>query len=125
MSLEGVKPGRRAGSKSRIAGGAAAAVGLGALACGVCCVLPFALPAAVLAVSGGVLAWLAGAHTWLTALAAAAVAAAWIWTGADTLRTRRRPAGSTLATLAGATLLLALAVAWPRVEPAVLGWFRG
>ena len=124
MSLEIAKTENPAQPKSRVAGGAAAVVALGAIACGVCCVLPFALPAAILATSGGVLAWFAGAHGWMTALAAAAVAAAWLWTGLPTFRTRRRPARSTLLTLAIATAILALAVAWPRIEPIVVAWLK-
>jgi hypothetical protein len=124
MSLEIVKSESLPQQRSRVAGGAAAVVALGALACGVCCVLPFALPAAILATSGSVLAWFAGAHGWMTALAAAAVAGAWFWIGAQTLRMRRRPARSTLLTLAVATAILALAVAWPGIESIVVTWHR-
>src|SRR5258708_1658569 len=93
-----------------VAGGAAGIAALGALACGVCCVLPFALPAAILAVSGGVLAWFAGAYAWMTALAVAAVAGAWLWTGVRTIRAGRRPAPATQLILTVATAILALAV---------------
>jgi hypothetical protein len=44
--------------------------------CGVCCVLPLALPAVALAGAGGILAWFAGAFAWVTAVAVAAVARA-------------------------------------------------
>jgi len=63
----------------------------GALACGACCVLPFALPAALLAMSGGVLVWVARAMPWVTGLAAAAVMGGWIWLALRRARTRRRP----------------------------------
>lgn len=124
MSLEIVKSDSLPQRRSRVVGGAAAVVALGALACGVCCVLPFALPAAILAMSGGVLAWFAGAHGWMTPLAAAAVAGAWLWIGVQTFRARRRPARSTLVTLSVATAILALAVAWPRIEPIVVAWLK-
>jgi len=42
----------------RIASTAATTTAIGAIACGVCCVLPFALPAVALAGTGGVIAWL-------------------------------------------------------------------
>ena len=121
MSLEIAKPPQR---PSRVAGGAAVVVALGALACGVCCVLPFALPAAIMALSGGVLAWFAGAQAWMTALAAAVVAGAWLWVAAQTLRTRRRPARSTLLTLTVATAILAMGMAWPGIEPIVGAWLK-
>lgn len=41
---------------------AAGVAAAGALVCAACCVLPFALPAAVLAVAGGALAWLASVN---------------------------------------------------------------
>lgn len=112
-------------SKTRVAGGAAALAATGALACGACCGLPFALPAAVLAVSGGVLAWFAGLTPWITGLAFVAVTGAWLWVGLLTLRTRRRTATSTLITLAAASALLAIALAWPRVEPVIISVLRG
>lgn len=87
-----------------------------ALACGVCCVLPFALPATVLAFSGGALAWFARLTPWATGLALVAVAASWTWIGVQSLRTRKRPARATLVTMGIATLLLAAALVWPLFE---------
>jgi hypothetical protein len=57
----------------------AAVAAVGAVACGVCCVLPFALPAAVLAVSGGVLAWFGSLMPWVRAVAVIAVSGGWLW----------------------------------------------
>ena len=106
--------------KPPIVGAAATLAALGAVVCGACCVLPFALPAAVLAVTGGTLAWFGRMQGWATGLAALAVIGAWIWVGAQSWRTRRRPATSTLLTLTGASLALAVALAWPWVEAAIL-----
>lgn len=106
--------------KPPIVGAAAAMAALSAVACGVCCVLPFALPAAVLAVTGGTLAWLGRMQGGVTGLAALAVTGAWIWVGAQSWRTRRRAAPSTLLTLGGATLALAAAVAWPWIEAIIV-----
>ena len=92
----------------------------GAVACAACCVLPFALPAAALAGLGTVLALLAGALTWVTALAAVAVAGAWTWVGWQSLRSQARPAPSTLYVMGSATALTAVAIMWPRIEPVLV-----
>jgi hypothetical protein len=76
----------------------------GAVACGVCCVLPLALPAVVLAGAGSILAWFAGAFAW-----------GWVWW--ESARSRARPATSTLYLMALATVLLAVALLWPLIEP--------
>jgi ABC-type nickel/cobalt efflux system permease component RcnA len=73
---------------AKTAGLIAATLATGAVACAACCVLPFALPAAVLA--GGMLAWLAKAHLWIAGLAILVVIGAWIaW---RKRRTRCKPA---------------------------------
>lgn len=100
----------------RFARAAAAITATGAVACGVCCVLPFALPAAILAVSGGFLAWFGRLMPWMTTVASAAVAVGWLWVIVQTLRARRRPALSTMLTMSVATLMLLAALAWPHVE---------
>jgi len=87
-----------------------------AAACGAACIAPLALPAVVLAGVGTTLAWLAEVHTWMTILAIVAVAAAWLWIGFQALRSKMRPPASTLNIMSLATLLSALAVAWPLIE---------
>jgi hypothetical protein len=89
----------------------------GAVACVACCVLPLALPAVVLAGIGSVLALVANAHSWATTLAMTALVGAWGWIGWETLRTRCRPAASTLYLMAAATILSVVAVLWPAIEP--------
>jgi uncharacterized membrane protein YfcA len=79
--------------------------------------LPFAFPAVAAASTGSVLAWLAGAHSWATALAAAIVAGAWISIGIQSRRARRSPSRATVYMMALATAVLLLAVLWPRLEP--------
>jgi hypothetical protein len=49
---------------------------LAAVACTACCVLPFTLPAALLALAGGSIAVLDHAHGWVTRLAIGAVVCA-------------------------------------------------
>jgi hypothetical protein len=99
---------------------AIAVVATGALACGVCCVLPFALPAAALALGGGVLAWFASAYTWMTYVAGVAVTGGWIWVAAQSIRTRKKPARATIVSMLTATAILALALLWPTVEASIV-----
>lgn len=106
----------------RSPGVAAGTAAVAALACGVCCVLPFALPAVALATVGGVLAAFARVYWWalgVAVVAVVAVAAAWLWVAWQSARTRRRPARATLRAMVIATLLLAAAVSWSGVEPLV------
>lgn len=106
------------------ASAAAATVAVGAVACGVCCVLPFALPAVVLASSGGVLAMFAQAFWGALYLATAMVAGAWLWVTAESRRTGKRPARATLAMVALATAALAAAAMWPTIEPHVIATLK-
>jgi hypothetical protein len=94
-----------------------------AAACTACCVLPFALPAIVLANIGGVLALLDHAHGWVTWLAIGAVAGAWLWIGRQALIARTRPTASTLAMMGVATVVIALAASWPLMKPVVFHTF--
>ena len=102
------------------ASAAAATMAVGAVACGVCCVLPFALPAVVLASTGGVLAIFAQAFWGALYLAAVMVGGAWLWVIADSRRTGRRPARATVTMMSLATAALAVAAMWPTVEPYVI-----
>ena len=105
---------------TKTAGALAITAATGAVACAACCVLPFALPAVALASVGSIVVLLAGALAWITGLAVIAVAGAWTWVGWQSLRSRARPAASTLYMMGGATALTAVAVMWPRVEPVVI-----
>ena len=104
----------------RAACGAALTVAAGAVACGVCCVLPFALPAVALASAGGIIAWLGGVQFWATVLAATIVAAAWIWIVVQSVSTKAKPAGSTLCMMGIATAALLLALLWSHIEPLIV-----
>jgi len=107
-------------SGAKAAGWAAITLATGAVACGACCVLPFALPAAVLAGTGSILALFADAHAWVTGLAIFAVIGAWGWIATQTVRTRCKPAPSTLYVVVAATALTGVAVLWPFIEPRLL-----
>jgi hypothetical protein len=90
-----------------------------AAACTACCVLPFTLPAVILANFGGLIAVLDHAHGWITWLAIAAVGGAWIWIWRQSSRAQRRPAISTLVMMVIASLVISLAASWPLIKPAV------
>ncbi|HLZ39790.1 MAG TPA: hypothetical protein VKQ11_02450 [Candidatus Sulfotelmatobacter sp.] len=104
----------------RAARAAALTVAAGAVACGVCCVLPFALPAVALASAGGVIAWFSGVQLWATVLAAIIVAAAWIWIVVQSVRANAKPARSTIYMMGIATSVLLLALFWSRIEPLIV-----
>src|SRR4051794_21093498 len=97
----------RATGPERTASVAALTTAAGAVACGVCCVLPFAFPAVAAAGTGSLLAWFAEAHSWATALASVIVAGAWGSIGFQSRQARRRPSSATLYTMAFATVVLA------------------
>lgn len=109
---------------AKAAGVTAVTLSTGAVACGVCCVLPFALPATVLANTGTLLAWLVSAHVWVTLLAIASVVGAWAWIAWQSRRTGRRPAISTLVMMTASTLLLTIAMLWPLIEKPLIGILR-
>jgi hypothetical protein len=115
----GCKPASRSSGAAK-----AAVIAAGtAAACTACCVLPFTLPAIVLANIGGVLTLLDHAHGWVTWLAISAVAAAWAWIGRQSLRARARPASSTLLMMAVATAVMIVAASWPLLKPTVFHTF--
>lgn len=105
-------------SVSRVRGVAAVTRSAAAVvACGACCVLPIAFPAVALAIVGSLVA--AFAHIcWWALGSAVAVVAGWLWVGWQSLRAR--PSRSTLRAMAAATLILAVALSWPFLEPHIL-----
>jgi hypothetical protein len=109
----------------RLVRSTAAVAAAGAVACGVCCVLPFALPAAILAISGGALAWFGSLLPWVRAVAGVAVIVGWLWVGWQTRRTQLRPARSTWLTMSAATVCLLVALAWPLIERPIIALLRG
>ncbi len=110
---------------SRLASSAATTTAIGAIAFGVCCVLPFALPAVVLAGTGGAIAWFGKAFWGALYTAGALVTIAWAWVAVGSIRTRRRPAPSTIRAMLVATVALGVALIWPVLEPHVLRALRG
>jgi hypothetical protein len=108
----------------RTAGMAATSAGVAALACGVCCVLPFALPAATLSTLGGLVAVAAHAYWWALGVAAVAVAAGWVSVAWQRVRTGRRPARATVVAMSAATLVLGVAASWSLVETRIAAALR-
>jgi len=105
---------------ARTASVAAVTTAAGAVACGVCCVLPFAFPAVAAAGTGSLMAWFAGAHGWATAVAVVIVSGAWMSIRFQSHRTRRRQSRTTVYVMWLATAVLVLALLWPRIEPHVI-----
>jgi len=111
--------GTKAAATASVAAASASVTAWAAAACTACCVLPFTLPAALLALVGGSIAVLDHAHLWVTRLAVAAVIAAWLWIIWQRRKTRRPIARATMALMIAASLLTAVAASWPWIEPAV------
>ena len=80
-SASTAKPPLKEPPGSKAAGVTAATLATGAVACGVCCVMPLALPATILAATGPLLAWFVKLHLWVTILAILSVTCAWGWIG--------------------------------------------
>jgi hypothetical protein len=108
----------------RVVGASAALAATGALACGVCCVLPFALPATLLAASGGIIGWFAKATPWAMRIALLAVLGSWIWVILQSVRTKRKPAPSTLRMLGLATAVFIAAMIWWHFEREIIQLLR-
>jgi uncharacterized membrane protein YozB (DUF420 family) len=104
---------------TKAAAGTASVTALAAVACTACCVLPFTLPAALLAIAGGSIAVLDHAHLWVTRLAIAAVVAAWAWIFRQRRKTGRPITRATMALMIAASLLTIVATSWPLIEPTV------
>jgi hypothetical protein len=99
---------------------AAVATASGVLVCSICCVLPIAFPAIGLAATGSTIAWLGRAQRSATMLAALVVIAAWAWIGLQSIRAKARPARTTLYLMVIATIILAIGLLWPRIEPLIV-----
>ena len=115
---EAISGNRPRGTKAAATTAVTAAAG--AVACAACCVLPFALPAAVLASLGGVLAWVDHIHIWTTPLAILAVVLAWGWIIGQSVRAGRKPAATTLFVTLAATVLAGMALAWAVLEKPII-----
>jgi cytochrome bd-type quinol oxidase subunit 2 len=109
----------------RVASVAAMTTAAGAVACGVCCVLPFAFPAVAAASAGGVLAWFGDIQSWATSLATVIVVSAWIAVGIQSHQARAKPSRATACIMVIATAALVLAAMWPRIEPSVIRTLTG
>lgn len=118
------EPARGDPSQKAVGVGSIVATTGAVLACAACCVVPLALPVLALGASGAVLAWFAGAHKWITGLALLIVLAAWGWLAWRTFRSGHPLAHSTVIMMVLSTLMLALALVWPRIEPALMAMLR-
>ena len=112
-------------SDGKFVGVVTATAGTAALACGVCCVLPIAIPAIALGGTGAVLAWFGRAQGWITWMAAAMVAVGWLWIGWQSIRSKAKTAPATFWWMSAATLALVAAFMWPYLEPIVVSALTG
>lgn len=119
-----VEPAKGDPNQKAVGVGSIVATSGAVIGCAACCVAPLAFPVLALGASGAVLAWFAGAHMWITGLALLIVLAAWGWLGWRTLRRGHPLARSTVIMMSLSTLMLALALVWPRIEPALMGMMR-
>ena len=110
-------------SGNRAAGAVAVTASTAALACGVCCVLPFALPAVMLGSVGGLLSWFANAYRWLTPIAVLAVVAGRLWIAYQSYSTRCWPVRLTLVIMGFATLMMGLALSGRISNQSRSAWF--
>ena len=108
----------------RVVSASAALAATGAFVCGVCCVLPFALPATMLAVSGGIIGWFAKATPWAMRIALLGVLGGWMWVILQSVRAKRKPARSTLMTLGLATAMFVAATIWWHFEREIIDLLR-
>lgn len=90
-----------------------------ALACGICCVLPLAIPAVMLGSAGGILAWFGGTYGMAIPVAIVAVIVSWLWVAYQSRRSSKKPAAATLLILTAATVMTVVALIWPMIEPSI------
>lgn len=115
----GCSPSKPSNKTGRKAATNASLTALAAVACTACCILPFTLPATLLAVAGGSIALLDHAHGWMTRLAIASVVGAWAWIAWQRRKTRQPIARRTIALMVVATFLTVTATSWPVIESMV------
>ncbi|MDO9077647.1 MAG: hypothetical protein Q7U72_09390 [Brevundimonas sp.] len=109
------------GGGERVASATAATASAGAAAaCAACCVLPLVFPAIALAGLGGVLLWLEEAQVFLTPVSVLILIGAWFLVWVQTWRRGRRPARLTLVLMGFASVMSAVALAWPWIEPPLI-----
>jgi hypothetical protein len=111
-----------AGAKA--AGAAAMTLSTSGLACVACCVLPFTLPATILASTGALLSAFIHMRWWLLALSVIAVITAWGWLGWQIRQTGRKPSTGTLTMMTVSTLLMTISLLWPLIEKPLMRALR-
>lgn len=89
---------------------------VGAVACGACCALPFALPAVSVALGSGAVQWSAGANIIVSSVALLALVAAWLWVLMSARRSGRKVGTSTMIALGGASTVWLIGLVWPWID---------
>ena len=95
-----------------------------AIACGVCCLVPFIFPAFALTTAGAGVAAAAGTNWWAIRLSFFMITAGWVWLIVDAIRRGRRPGLSSVIAMTTATGFALLAYSWSFLEPHIVGWFN-
>lgn len=96
-----------------------------AIACGVCCLLPFALPAVAATSAGAFVAAFGATYWWAVRIAVGLGALGWGWVAWQSIRTGKRAHAGTVRGMVIATLVLAFALSWPFVERYLIDLIRG
>lgn len=112
-----IQPDKNDLAQKAVGGGTLAASTTAIVACAACCALPLLIPALALGASGAVLAWLAGAHTWLRIIAVLSVAAGWAWMVWERAVKQRRVRLLTWVLLSASSVLTVIAFFWSAIEP--------
>jgi len=102
----------------------AATLASSAVACVACCIVPFALPAAMLAGVGSTLALFDHAHRWMTNVAALAVIASWAWLTWQAVQNNRKPSTSAVAIMFVASGIITIALLWPLIDRPIIQALR-
>ena len=95
-----------------------------AVACGVCCLVPFIFPAFALTTAGAGVAAAAGTYWWAIRLSFLLITAGWVWLIVDAVRRGRRPGRSSVIAMTTATGFAVLAYSWSFLEPHIVGWLK-
>jgi hypothetical protein len=108
----------------RVARAAATTGTVAALACGVCCVLPFVFPAVVANGAGAAVAAFAGTYWWALALAGVLLVGGWGWLVWRKLQTGKAIGKGTVYAMLVATLIGLVAWGWSFVEPSIIALLK-
>lgn len=115
----GTRPSNRSVTTSAAKSGAAIAI-----ACGVCCLLPFALPAVAATSAGAFIAAFGATYWWAVTIAVGLAVVGWGWIAWQSIQTGKRAHPNTVRAMLTATVVLGFALSWRYVERYIIGWLK-